>query len=97
MNLSLRQNYRQPPALSGSHESVQPTHALTQHVAVIKQQRVKRLVLCGGTNSTPDGEIGKETRDLRSTQRSRMTPVVKLDETTDPPHVSLFRTPAVMT
>jgi hypothetical protein len=65
-------------------------------VAIIEQQRVKCLVLCGGADSTPNGEMRKETRDLRSAERSRMTPAVKLDETTDPPHISLLRTPAVM-
>jgi hypothetical protein len=68
----------------------------TYYLAVQKQQRTERLVLCGSTDALPNSEMGQEGHHIGIGQFGRMGLTVEQDVASNPPDISLFGATAVM-
>lgn len=73
-----------------AHAGIQPGQLQRQHVAIQKQQRVQRLVLCGGRHPLLGGEMAQKPLDRLLGQLARMALAVVQDEAPRPVPVRLL-------
>src|SRR5258707_8624709 len=66
------------------------------HLAIEEQQSGESLILCRTAHPALDRQVREKCRNLRLSQLGGMTSLVKLDETTDPPHILLLGPAAVV-
>jgi hypothetical protein len=79
-----------------TNHTIDVANLFSQHVAVKKQNRIQRLVLCGGAYVPLRGETRKELPNLLFTHLSRVPFLVEKDESFDPMNVALFGFGTVM-
>ena len=90
-HLGTTQHHRQPLRGACARQPLEPRQLDVEHLAVEEQQRLQRLVLCGGAHPALDGEIREKALHLGGCELAGMAAIVKSDITPHPLQVRLLR------